>query len=515
MRSVCTIWFLLIFCGSSLAQESNTSSLLIQAEDVLYSDPQEAVRIAEFISEKSNVDLEIIKASYILTRAYYMEGKYDQALKIGLKYSEEEFKGDTDTKIQLNMLLSKILKELDLDALSIYYTNKAKSLLSENLEEDTKNWVEGKTIQYAINKDQIDNTKISLAQLYKAKRKFKTLSPQPYSFQIGNVDLDIAEIHLKARQLDSAHIYLTSAFSESRKRRPGNYLEMKTLIDYGNLLFLKNNHTEAIDTLNSAAKIAQKFQNVSEQTIIFQEIATNYLALDNLKEFSNYNQKVEELNNASGDIENDAVNVAYNIFNSNINERYELVRVKSRWHLLILGGILLLLLLFLIFTKFRYRAKINQYRKFISFLEKRKEVIPDPSLTRSQTVRTLNVPKEAEDLLLTKLAAFENSLDYTKKDISLSRLALKFETNTKYLSETVNIHKEKNFNAYINELRISYIIDKLKNDPQYLHYKISYLAEESGFSSHSVFATVFKSVTGISPTTFIGILKKEQENPAA
>src|SRR5690606_37917187 len=110
---------------------------------------------------------------------------------------------------------------------------------------------------------------------------------------------------------------------------------------------------------------------------------------------------------------------------------------------------------------------------------------------------------------------FENSLDFTSKDISLSRLALQFETNTKYLSEVINTHKEKNFNAYINELRINYIIDKLNNDPQYLQYKISYLAEDSGFSSHSVFATVFKSVTGISPTTFITILQNNQESPAA
>jgi AraC-like DNA-binding protein len=94
-------------------------------------------------------------------------------------------------------------------------------------------------------------------------------------------------------------------------------------------------------------------------------------------------------------------------------------------------------------------------------------------------------------------------------------MALQFETNTKYLSELINAHKQKNFNTYINELRVNYITDKLKNDPQYLQYKISYLAKESGFSSHSVFATVFKSVTGISPTTFINILQNKQESPAA
>ena len=93
--------------------------------------------------------------------------------------------------------------------------------------------------------------------------------------------------------------------------------------------------------------------------------------------------------------------------------------------------------------------------------------------------------------MVQKLTQFENSKHFTKQDMSLAMLASQFDTNTKYLSEVINTHKNKNFNSYINELRINYIIDKLKNNNKYSQYKISYLAEESGFSSHSSFATVF------------------------
>ncbi|HLW32424.1 MAG TPA: AraC family transcriptional regulator, partial [Aequorivita sp.] len=330
-----------------------------------------------------------------------------------------------------------------------------------------------------------------------------------------NIDLDLAEAHLREFQVDSAEVYLASALRESRKEKPGNYLEMKSLISYAHFFFLKNAHSEAIDTLNSAMQIAGKLQNISEQFNISQAISENYLALNNLEEFNNYNKKAAELNANRGDNENDAVNTAYNIFNNNEIQRFDLLRDKSEWLLLMLGGILVLLLLILGLINLRYRDKIHQYRKFVGYLEKRKELVEASPPTKLQTKRTLNVPKEAEDVLLAKLKRFENSLDFTNKDISLSRLALQFETNTKYLSEVVNTHKEKNFNGYINELRINYIIDKLNNDPQYLQYKISYLAEDSGFSSHSVFATVFKSVTGISPTTFITILQNKQESPAA
>ena len=43
----------------------------------------------------------------------------------------------------------------------------------------------------------------------------------------------------------------------------------------------------------------------------------------------------------------------------------------------------------------------------------------------------------------------------------------------------------------------------------FINYKISYLAENCGFSSHSSFATVFKSITGISPVKFIELLNQE------
>jgi hypothetical protein len=63
--------------------------------------------------------------------------------------------------------------------------------------------------------------------------------------------------------------------------------------------------------------------------------------------------------------------------------------------------------------------------------------------------------------------------------------------------------------TYINKLRINYIVEKLKTDPNFIKYRISYLAENCGFASHSSFATVFKTITGLSygnlinPLTFL------------
>jgi len=119
------------------------------------------------------------------------------------------------------------------------------------------------------------------------------------------------------------------------------------------------------------------------------------------------------------------------------------------------------------------------------------------------------IKKETEEHLLKKLNLFEKNKDFLDSNVSLSSLSSRFKTNTKYLSYVINKHKQKDFNSYINELKIHYIIEKLKNEPKYRKYKISYLAEECNFSSHSKFTATFKTVTGLAPSLFLSYLDKK------
>ncbi len=511
MCRFCTILFVLLFSGVSISQEGNISSLLAQAEDVLYSNPQEAVGIAQYVSQKSTDESQLAEVALLLARVFYMEGNYNEALKKALEYSKGKSTTNPETQIKLNELLAKIFRELKLHELSSLYLKKAMTFLDKKTDNDIQYWLEGKILQHDFFQN-LEEDKQGLANLYEAKKKFQKITTGEYSSQIGNIDIDLAQAHLRRFQLDSAHFHITAALKESKLEKPGNYLEMKSLVEYGDYLFLTTSHNTAIDTLKSALKIAEKFTNIAEQIAISEAISKNYLALNNLEEFNNYNRKTTQLTTVQGDVESEAVNTVYNFLNIYETEKFNAVNTNSRRMLYSLLGVLALLLMAWGFLRIRYRSKIKQYKKFINFLEKRNETDTSPSIVEISHSRTLNIPKEAEEQLLKKLERFEHSKDFTKKETSLSRLALQFETNTKYLSEIINAHKQKNFNSYINELRVDYIIDKLKNEPTYLQYKISYLAEESGFSSHSVFATVFKGITGISPTAFISILQNKEED---
>lgn len=128
--------------------------------------------------------------------------------------------------------------------------------------------------------------------------------------------------------------------------------------------------------------------------------------------------------------------------------------------------------------------------------------------TKNDTEKRLSILKETEDKILRQLDKLEKGTSYTQNNMSLSSLATKLKTNAKYLSYVINNYKKKDFNNYINDLRIEYIIDKITNDREYIDYKISYLAKECGFSSHSKFSAAFKKVTGLTPSTFINQQQK-------
>ncbi|MDM1549793.1 helix-turn-helix domain-containing protein [Empedobacter falsenii] len=119
--------------------------------------------------------------------------------------------------------------------------------------------------------------------------------------------------------------------------------------------------------------------------------------------------------------------------------------------------------------------------------------------------------EEKENELLEKINEFEKGDLFTHKNFSMAQMSTLLESNPKYINYVLNQHKNINFSDYINQLRINYIVKKLVDNPQFLNYKISYLADLIGFSSNSRFAYIFKKQLNITPSEFISQLKKQNK----
>ncbi|WP_282083158.1 helix-turn-helix domain-containing protein [Aquimarina aggregata] len=93
--------------------------------------------------------------------------------------------------------------------------------------------------------------------------------------------------------------------------------------------------------------------------------------------------------------------------------------------------------------------------------------------------------------IVEKLNLFENRHEYLKAKITITILAKRFGTNSKYISQIVNKQKGKSFTQYINDLRITYLKDRLKDDKKFRNYTLKAIATEIGYTSAEGFARAF------------------------
>lgn len=114
--------------------------------------------------------------------------------------------------------------------------------------------------------------------------------------------------------------------------------------------------------------------------------------------------------------------------------------------------------------------------------------------------------------ILKHLEEFEENQGFLNSNITINELSKEFKTNSKYLSKVINVHKNKGFSSYINDLRVDFVIKKLKSNSKFRKYTIKAIANEIGFNTTEAFSKSFYKSTGIYPSFFLKQLEKELKN---
>tara|TARA_R110000868_G_scaffold131702_2_gene341929 strand:+ start:41928 stop:43832 length:1905 start_codon:yes stop_codon:yes gene_type:complete len=121
------------------------------------------------------------------------------------------------------------------------------------------------------------------------------------------------------------------------------------------------------------------------------------------------------------------------------------------------------------------------------------------------------IDKDIKNIIMTKLGKLEKDNFYLDPQCNLHQLSEQLKTNPKYLSQVINQEKKSNFNNYINELRINYLLPKLLKDIEFRNSKISYIAFSLGYNNLNTFNAAFKKRLGILPSNFINELNNTFE----
>jgi len=121
------------------------------------------------------------------------------------------------------------------------------------------------------------------------------------------------------------------------------------------------------------------------------------------------------------------------------------------------------------------------------------------------------IDKDIKNIILTKLANLEKGNFFLDPNCNLHQLSEQLKTNPKYLSQVINQEKKSNFNNYINELRINFLLPKLLKDIEFRNSKLSYIAISLGYNNLNTFNAAFKKRMGILPSNFINELNNSFE----
>ncbi len=131
------------------------------------------------------------------------------------------------------------------------------------------------------------------------------------------------------------------------------------------------------------------------------------------------------------------------------------------------------------------------------------------SFNHKEMVSELIIDDDKIKEVLEGLDKLERQEFFLREDCNLTSMSKKVKTNVTYLSKIINTYKQKSFNEYINDLRIDYVVKRLKNDKKLRSFSIKSIAKEIGYKSDYSFAKHFKAKTGLYPSYYIKNIEKQ------
>ena len=115
----------------------------------------------------------------------------------------------------------------------------------------------------------------------------------------------------------------------------------------------------------------------------------------------------------------------------------------------------------------------------------------------------------AKQSLLEKISVVMDDVgEISKNEFSVDRLSKLVGSNSHYVSQVINETYGKNFSSVLGEARVRQACKRLGDTAAYGNLTIEAIAGELGFKSRSNFVTVFKKVTGLTPSEYKKISKE-------
>jgi len=147
---------------------------------------------------------------------------------------------------------------------------------------------------------------------------------------------------------------------------------------------------------------------------------------------------------------------------------------------------------------FRYQKKESNFKEFCDD----KNAMPSiqgEAINLSESDETSHEDKEIAETVSLLLV---NEQLFLQANLKVSNIARKIDLPEFRISKAMRNHlNAKNFNQYVNELRVNYA-RKILEDSNKLHWSVLVVGLESGFASVGSFTRSFKAQCGVTPNQY-------------
>lgn len=514
--------FIIVFFSIFANGQSNLDFTILadKAFEKLYQNPDDCISYSQSILNSDKNEEHSLILKNIIGQAYAMKGDFVQSVNISSPLELEKANDLLFQQLYNNYNLADKYQNLGL-------YEQSQKIISKILEVNKAENKEYKTaltlakihqlqsINFAVNRDY----KMALFSLKKSNELLNFKSEENKIIKLENLIFESSFLLRTGKNLESKKI-IDAVIYDLEKTHKYPFLNALAYENRAKIYFLQEDYSSSILDLEKALSgLGTSSYNVLK-TKIYESLSKNYLAIHNDEKYHFYNKLYTDSKTATDFNVKEGIRHIVKQVESSENNSYNYLQKKYNTSFWIVGFLLILaissLLLFYNYLK-NQNKDLNKQLVFLGNQKSIQQNIPLSTIVEEKTVEIrvekdpTKISKEKEDEILKKLEQWEISHEYLNKNMSLALLSTQMEVNSKYLSEVIK-NKGKNFNGYINELRINRIAYLLKTEPTFLNYKVSYLAEYCGFSSHSAFTTVFKSVTGMSPNIYIQEISKSKNN---
>lgn len=361
----------------------------------------------------------------------------------------------------------------------------------------------------------------------------------------AEISIDLSNTYLKLNRADSA-LWILDQGVEEKLDTLNDYSRIRFIKQRGTVYLEKNELNKALSYLVEAQKLADNYDSINGSTFYYEDLAKCYFQLKNFdsaifimrkgidtkrlnareiylaedykllakiyKEAGNIeksNKFYEKYIINQTELEKSKDTITTSFHNQEIRVLNDKRKAQKNKLLYVIGSIsivvfgLFLIIAYLINEKKKNAKKFNELLAILNQEGKPELEIIDTKDQVLEEKTSAEVNQNITEQILNGLEKLKEQTYFLKQDCNSYNVAKKIKTNTSYLSKVINSHFQKNFNTYINDLRINYAIIQLKNDSRFRSFSIQSIAEELGYKSVDSFTKYFKLRTGLNPSFYI------------